>query len=57
MGIFYLIPAAVLWIIWGVSWWFSAPWWIDYPVFGAACAATVVGGFLGVLVDSVDPRW
>ena len=57
MSIFYLIPAALLWIAYAVSWWFAVPWWVDYPLFGGACAATAIGGFIAALAGSVSPRW
>ena len=57
MGIFYLVPAAVLWLAYGIgALALNLPWWIDYPLFGAACAATGVGLFVAVLA-SAGARW
>lgn len=55
MPIVYLIPAAVLWLIYAVIGVVGAPWWIDYPVFGLACAATAVGGLIALI--SAGTRW
>lgn len=49
MPIFYLIPGAALWLIYAVLWALGAPWWLDYPVFGLACAATAVGGCIAII--------
>lgn len=49
MPIFYLIPGAVLWLIYAVLLAVGAPWWLDYPVFGLACAATAVGCFIAFI--------
>ena len=56
MTAFYLIPAAVLWIVWGGSLLIGVPWWLDYLIFGAASAATAVGVFIAMLA-SAGPRW
>lgn len=55
MPIFYLIPGAALWLIYAVLLAFGAPWWLDYPVFGLACAATAVGGFIAFI--SAGTHW
>lgn len=49
MAIFYLIPAAVLWVIYGIAWLLGAPWWIEYPLFGISCAVTAIGVMIAML--------
>ncbi len=56
MSAIYFIPAAVLWIVWGGSPLIGVPWWLDYIIFGTACAASAVGVFLAML-SSAGPRW
>lgn len=57
MGVFYLIPAVLAWLLYGLSVYLSAPWWVDYPLFGLACIATALGALIAGLVDSVGPRF
>ena len=57
MSIFYLTPAALLWLAYAASWWFGAPLWIDYLLFGGACAATAIGSIIAAIVESGGPRW
>ena len=49
--IFYLIPSAVLWVLYVVLLAVGAPWWLDYPVFGLACAATAVGWLIAIVTS------
>jgi len=49
MGIIYLIPAAAIWILYAILSFIGVPWWIDYPIFGAASAATAVGAFIAII--------
>jgi hypothetical protein len=57
MAFVYLWPAGALWLAYGIGVWrFDLPWWVDYPMFGAACAATAIGWLLSSLAN-VGPRW
>ena len=55
MAIFYLIPPAILWIVWAAMARFGAPWWVDYPLFGFASAATGIAIII-VILSSTWPR-
>lgn len=56
MHLIYLIPAAVLWIIYGVLWYVGVPHAVELIAFGASCSATVLGLFLAGL-SNVGPRF
>lgn len=56
MAVLYLWPAVVLWLIYGACKLFWAlPWFVDYPLFGAACIATALGFIIGVIASA--GRW
>ena len=56
MGIFYLLPAGALWVLYAVCQIITGGnmwWWIDYPLFGMACAASAVGGAMAYISRGV----